>query len=189
MDSSQANQLRDTFGKIVGCIQQGNAAEAETRYRKAMKLQPNFIPVYINLSDLYQLQGMNDQSIKVLQNAIAHQPESATLQHALGLALVRQGDTSTAMESLKKAMKLDPQTARFGYVYGVALNSTGQAEQALIVLEETHLRHPTERNVLFALATINRDMGNRTEAIKWGEKLLEQNPGDESVHQLLKSLE
>ena len=41
MDSSEANQLRNSFGKIVGCIQQGNPAEAEALAQQIVRDNPN----------------------------------------------------------------------------------------------------------------------------------------------------
>ena len=38
MDSSETNQLRDTFGKIVGCIQQGKLAEAEALAQQILRI-------------------------------------------------------------------------------------------------------------------------------------------------------
>ena len=167
----------------------GNAIESENRYRKALKLDPGFVPVYINLSDLYRSQGLNPQATKVLKDAVAKLPDAAALHHALGLALVRQGNNTAAMSSLRKANELEPQTVRYGYVLGVALNSIGDPAGAIEVLGNTHQQHPQERDVIFALSTIHRDQGRRTEAIHWAEKLLQLNPGDNAANQLLESLQ
>jgi tetratricopeptide (TPR) repeat protein len=167
----------------------GEAGEAEKRYRRALKLDPNFSPAYVNLSDLYRAQGLNEQSLGVLQEALQRQPESADLHHSLGLAMVRRGDNQKALIALKTASELEPQTPRYAYVYGVALNSTGRSEKAIQVLTQAHNYHPRQRDIIFALATIYRDAGNRNEAVKWTHYLLEINPGDATAHELLKALE
>ena len=41
MDSSEINQLRDTYGKIVGCIQQGKSADAEDLAQQVLRDHPN----------------------------------------------------------------------------------------------------------------------------------------------------
>ena len=41
MDSSELNQLRDTYGKIVGCIQQGKPADAEELAQQVLRDHPN----------------------------------------------------------------------------------------------------------------------------------------------------
>ena len=85
-------------------------------------------------------------------------------------------------------MNLAPEIARYAYVYGVALNSTGQAVAGVSVLEASHSLHPNDREILFALATINRDMGRTTKAMNWAEKLMALNPADPGAQQLLQSL-
>ena len=51
-------------------MSRGNTSEADRRFRKALELDPGFIPVYINLSDLYRAQGLDERAIKVLRNAL-----------------------------------------------------------------------------------------------------------------------
>ncbi len=166
----------------------GDPLQAEQNFRRAIRLDPRFVPVYINLSDLYRAQGMHDQAVKVLKEGIAKQPGAAALHHSLGLALVRQGKTAAALAALIKAVHLAPEAARYAYVHGVALNSTGQAEAAISSLEEAHKLHPNDRDILFALTTINRDLNHKSIAERWAEKLLELNPSDTGAQQLLRSL-
>ena len=78
--------------------------------------------------------------------------------------------------------------ARYGYVLGIALNSTGQSDAAISTLEAVHDRHPNDRDVLFALATMERDRGNRERAIEWTNALLRLNPADPQAEQLLPQL-
>ena len=89
---------------------------------------------------------------------------------------------------MKKAVELDPETVRFAYVLGIALNSTGSAEEGIAALESAHNRRPGDRNILNALATINRDAGHKEAALAWAKKLLQLNPADAGAQQLLQSL-
>ena len=162
--------------------------QAEQKFRRAIRLDPEFVPVYINLSDLSRAQGLNDEALKVLNEGIVVQPNAPALHHSLGLALIRQGNATSALAALKKAVTLDPEAARYAYVYGVALNSTGEAEAAVTALEEAHGRHPNDRDVLFALATINRDLGRIEAATAWADQLLRLNPSDTAAQRLKQSL-
>lgn len=166
----------------------GDPIEAEQKFRKAIKLNPRFVPVYINLSDLYRSSGLNEQALKILHEGITQQPQAAVLHHSLGLAQVRQGNKVAALTALGKAVDLTPDAARYSYVYGVALNSAGQVEASISVLGKAHDLHPNNREILFALATINRDMGRTAQAMNWAEKLLALNPADPGTRQLLQSL-
>ena len=86
-------------------------------------------------------------------------PDNADVMHALGLLLVREKKVDEALILLKGAAERAPENARYAYVYGVALNTTGQTSKAIAVLESTQKRHPYDRDLLHALATINRDAG------------------------------
>jgi thioredoxin-like negative regulator of GroEL len=66
----------------------------------------------------------------------------------------------------------------------VALNSAGRAPDALRELEQAWRRHPNDRDLLVALATISRDAGDTEAALGWTERLLERNPADREAGQL-----
>ena len=71
---------------------------------------------------------------------------------------------------------IDPANARFAYVHAVALNSAGKPHEAIAVLEASHARHPADRDVLFALVTINRDAGRNDAALAWAGRLAAIDP-------------
>ena len=112
----------------------------------------------------------------MLRQALARSPDNAATVHALGLNLVRQGRTADAVAAFGRAAELAPTDPRFSYVYAVALNSTGHGEEALRLLEANQQRHPADRATLAALATINRDRGDRPAARAWAEKLAAVDP-------------
>jgi tetratricopeptide (TPR) repeat protein len=166
----------------------GDSGKAERHLRAGIRLDPGFAPAYINLSDLYRAHGMDDQAVKILGEGISANPGEGTLHHALGLTLVRQGNLPMALLALERATNLNDDVARYAYVYGIALNSSGQAGKAIVALETAQTQHPNDRDILFALTTINRDEDNLEAAVKWANKLLVLNPGDQNAQQLLESL-
>jgi len=105
------------------------------------------------------------------------------------LAQIRQGQEAGALASLTRAAELEPSHTRFAYVSAIALNSAGQSQDAVNTLEAAHQRHPGNAEILFALATINRDMGQKSTAREWAGKLLALDPGNEQARSLLDSLE
>jgi hypothetical protein len=48
----------------------GRLDAAEAEYYTAIRLQPMFVPAYINLSDPYRQQGRDDRVIETLQRAV-----------------------------------------------------------------------------------------------------------------------
>lgn len=75
------------------------------------------------------------------------------------------------------------------FVFGVALNSIGNSSKAIDVLENALEDHPYDRNLLFALATIQRDQGHFKKALNLAVQLVQNNPGISRYLQLKHQLE
>ena len=168
---------------------QGRTEEAERAYLKALELDPWFAPAAVNLADLYRVTQRDGDGEAVLRKALERMPEDAGLRHALGLTLVRLGRLPEALDELAHAAEQAPGQARFAYTYGVALYSDGDAGRALEVLAAAHERHPTDPDLLNALATMHRDSGRRSEALDYARKLLSLRPGDAGARRLVAELD
>jgi Flp pilus assembly protein TadD len=156
----------------------GETDKAVSAYKTATALNAAYIPAYVNLADFYRAQGREAEAENVLRQAVQVSPGNADVHHALGLSLVRQQRTDDGVEELRLAASLDAANARYIYVYAVALNSTGKPEQAIMVLQGAHNRHPHNRDILSALVAFHRDNGNQAAARRYAEKL--KKPGSES---------
>jgi len=166
----------------------GDLQGAEKAYHDALRLDPDFIPGLVNLADLYRQMDRDGEGLQLLQHAVEVDPLNGDVHHALGLLLARRRQLAPAIEELRRAAELRPDVARYAYVYAVGLHSAGRAEEAMAVLEETHRRHPANRDLLIALATFARDAGDRDAALRWATELLELAPGDPEAQALLADL-
>jgi tetratricopeptide (TPR) repeat protein len=146
-------------------------AKAESALKKAIELEDVFVPGYINLADIYRIQGKDAEAYGVLSEARQLAPDNADVRHALGLVLVRQNKTEQAVEELEAAARLMPENVRYAYVYAVALNSTGKPQEAIEQLQIAHERFPESIEVLQALVSFYRDAGNAFAAERYMKKL------------------
>jgi predicted Zn-dependent protease len=89
---------------------------------------------------------------------------------------------------LKRASILRPDEAGYAYTYAIGLNSTGDAARAVSALEDALKIHPYNRDILVALATIQRDRGKRAEALRYAETLMRLWPQDQSYKRLYQDL-
>ena len=167
----------------------GNLEAAESYYKTAIGLDPSFVPAYVNLNDLYRLQGRDAEGETLLREALGQYPESAELMHALGLTLVRLGRTEEALGLLEKAVGLRPDQGRLAFVYAVGLYDSGQRDRALEVLRDAHQRMPADREILSTLLAYSRQLGDTEQALVYAKKLLALVPGDGGLQQLVRELE
>ncbi|MFD2112680.1 cytochrome c3 family protein [Thiorhodococcus fuscus] len=166
----------------------GRSTEAELAYRKAIGLQPRFIPAYVNIAHLLSRLRREQEADGFLRSGLERNPESADLHHALGLSLVRQKKLDQALSPLARAVELAGDNARYSYVYAVALHSSGRQRQAIDVLEANRQRHPGDLESLSALVAFSREAGERENAIQYAQELQRLAPDDASVEQLIREL-
>lgn len=166
----------------------GRDQDAERAYRRALELQPRFIPAYLNLAQLLSGLQREQEAEGLLRRGLERDARSADLAHGLGLSLVRQGRSVEATAALARAAELAPENARYGYVYAVALQSSGRLAQALEVLEGAYQRHPRDLDILSALATFHRDQGNRQAALRYARELQSLMPSNPAAARLVQEL-
>ena len=106
MGSSGANQIRDSFGKIVGCIQQGKPAEAEALAQQVLRDHPNDPNILRVLGVALMRQGKFEDALKHLSTSVKIAPELADGHEQYGLALAALGQLNEAEESLQTALRL-----------------------------------------------------------------------------------
>ena len=161
---------------------------AETAYRAALELQPDFTQAAVNLADLYRIQGRDADGEKTLRQALALEPQNAAAHHALGLLLIRQKRLPEALTALAEAARLGSDNPRYGYVYAVALNGAGQGPRAIQTLEAVLTKHPNDRDTLLALAAFQRDAGNLEAAQSYARRWAILEPDNPEASALLKKM-
>ena len=132
--------------------------------------------------------GNNADALRYIRRAIDTTPAIGSLQHALGLALVRVGQHEEALIALRRAHVLEPANARFTYVYAIGLNSMGRTEEAVALLTRAHEEHPGDFDIGWGLATILRDAGDLNAALEVTAKLAETYPGNADLRSLFQAL-
>jgi Flp pilus assembly protein TadD len=168
--------------------QLGQLDEAEASYHTAIRLQPSFIPAYVNLADLYRAQNREGETEKLLRAALQVDLNHADVHHALGLSLVRQQRMKEGVAELAQAAEQRSDSPRYVYVYAVALHEMGEGRRALQILKTAHDKFPKDREILVALIQYNRSAGDIVTARQWAQKLVSLAPEDAGARKLLESL-
>lgn len=161
-----------------------DAAAAERALREALALDPGFVPAYVNLADPYRTLDRDADGERVPREGLGRAPESADLQHVLGLLLVRQRRHEAALRALGAAASAAPDNARHAYVYAVALHDAGRAREAVAELERSLRRNPVDRGVLIALVQVHAASGQTQAAATHARTLVSLEPGDPALRGL-----
>jgi tetratricopeptide (TPR) repeat protein len=154
---------------------------AKAELRTALLLDPYFTPAAVNLADLDRELGQEADGEAVLRAALRRSPDEASLLHALGLLMVRQGRSAAAFDLLAAAARAEPQNARYAYVYAIALNDAGRATAAISILKDTLKVHPYDRDSLAALVSFLDQAGDPATALVYAQRLSELEPADPDV--------
>lgn len=169
----------------------GRAGEAEAAYRQAVKIEPDAVPVWVNLGELLYQQNRIEEAETAFRSAVknASMEENRGIAHdALARFLIRQKRYDEGVAELKEAASRLPENAQVQYFLGVALNSTGKFEDALGYLRKAHELAPNNTEYLAGLATICRDAGRYDDAWEAARKLVALDPGNRQSQQLLEQI-
>jgi tetratricopeptide (TPR) repeat protein len=166
----------------------GDYRKAEASYRRALRLQPRFIPAYVNMAQFLSGRQREQEAEGLLRQGLKINPENADLNHALGLSLVRGKKADEALAVLAKAADQAPENARYSYVYAVALKSSGKLEESLRVLESANQRHRGDSDILSALITFNREAGRSEAVLRFARELATVMPDDPAIKALIREL-
>jgi predicted CXXCH cytochrome family protein len=161
-------------------LSRGEAARAESAYRKAIALDRRFVPAYVNLADLYRAGGRDADAESTLREGLQSVPAAAALHEALGLTLVRQNRGREALAEFAAAEKAAPDDPRHSFVYAVALHDAGRQAEAVRLLEAAARRNG-DRDVLLALVAFKREAGDLAGADRYLRALAAINPDDPAL--------
>lgn len=159
----------------------GREDQVEAALREALERDPAFFPALIMQAQWQeQYFRLPQVGLAILQKALTAYPQEASLQHALGLALVRQGKLVEALLAFTQAQQLAPDNSDYAYVLSIALHDSGEPEKARELLRKQLEADPANRQLRLALVSY---LGGQDpqEARMLMEQLREQNPDDPSV--------
>ena len=161
---------------------------AEQAYRRALAINPQFLPGILNLADLYRQLQRDDEARVLLDEAIRIAPETGSGYHALGLLETRAGNQDAALAALGKAAALESDGVRHRYVYAIALHDSGDGDAAIEQLRAVLRQAPDNPDILLALVTYSREAGRVGDARRYAQRLTRLDPANPAYRQLLDSL-
>lgn len=133
---------------------------AERAYKRALDIEPDFLPALLNLADLYRSLNSEDEARPLLERALRVAPDNANAQQAMGLYLVRKGDRDAALEHFAAAVEQPGAGPGNFYTYAVALDSAGRTDDAIAALAAASKRFPNTLELYYLQVSYMDKSGN-----------------------------
>ena len=132
----------------------GDLAGAETEYRRALELAPDFGGTMANLGSLYGRTGRLEEAVSVLSRAVKIEPKNLEARVNLGAALGKLGRLDAAIASLEEARGLGVRSPELLNAVGLAYAQKGETRRAVEALLESLDLLPDQPEVRSLLAEL-----------------------------------
>ena len=184
------NRLAHT---IVGLSQLRvkNLDDAESHLRKALELEPKFMPAYRHMAELLFARGNSEEAVKLLDRAVELEPRAAVTYYNRGIVLRALGRQEEALADFAKAVKIGVSTdqAKRSYVEsGLIQRGEGKFTEALASFEQAMELDPSYYLAKKNLAFTYYMMKDYQKAHYWFQQLQGIDPTDRDVAGALASL-
>jgi tetratricopeptide (TPR) repeat protein len=173
------------FNLAVVAADAGRAEEAEAAYRKALELDPYFLPARFNLATFLNSLGRNKDAEALLREGTELVPDQGELFFSLALLLAEMRRMRDATEAMQRAATLSPDRPRVHYNLGLLLQGQGrrvEAESAFLTAIE---RAPQDLEALHALVLFYEEGEEWTRALPHAERLAELAPEAPVIQELV----
>lgn len=110
--------------------QSGDLADAEAKYKRALKTEPKNVKAILGLARTYDEMGNSQQAIATYQQAVKLHPKDAMVYNDLGLCFGRRRELAPAQQMLQKAVEMEPGRANYRNNLAVVLVDMGRTSEA-----------------------------------------------------------
>ncbi|MDD1013893.1 tetratricopeptide repeat protein [Pseudomonas rubra] len=161
---------------------QGRDEQAMEQYRKALGMDPYFVPARVNLVTLANAAQRPDEAERLLRDgvALAKMPvaDRGNLAYMLALLLVERGQAEEALGWMEQAAEAVPGNPRIRYNQGLLLSRMQRRDEALQALRSGLQQSPDDPDLLYSLIYLHALAGEREQAFGYVQHLREVAPDD-----------
>jgi VWFA-related protein len=144
------DQTVAAFLRGIDLFTKGQLDQAATQLQIAAGPRREFFPAAFYLGALFAAAGRDQDAAGVWQLALGTEPRPAAVYTMAADARLRTGQAASAIDILKPAYERDPAQEEIARRLGMAFSMTGRHADALPVLDNYLVGHPTDQDMLFA---------------------------------------
>ncbi|MGA7108856.1 MAG: tetratricopeptide repeat-containing glycosyltransferase family protein [Terracidiphilus sp.] len=169
---------------LLGCreAEAGNAPSAIQYFERAVALEPNSIPILLDLGNAFANAGENLNAVKAYGKALKLDPNSGHAWINLGNVFFNLRDLAGAIGCYTNGVRLMPKEALPRYSLGRALSLAGKGAEALDHLSQACRLDPRHTDSWIALGKTHQHLGHWDEALSCFDRALEIVPGLAEAH-------
>jgi Tfp pilus assembly protein PilF len=173
-----------TLYKIAGASNAGlmQFDAAIDNYKQALKINPDYAEVYINMGNALKDKGDLEAAIENYKKALKINPDYAAAYINMGTILQNKGDLEAAIENYKKALKINPDYVAAYINMGTAMQNKGDLEAAIENYKKALKINPDYAEVYNNMGIVLKDKGDPEAAIENYKKALKINPDYAEVY-------
>lgn len=167
-------------GVILAAL--GRLPEAETSYRQALELQPDFVDTFNNLGECLRHQGRAAEAIAAYQQALRLAPNRFEFYSNLGNGWQHLGNFVEAEAAYRESLRLNPSYDQAYNNYGVTLQKLGRLDEAVAAFREALRLHPDYAEAYLNLGNALLEQEDKAAAEECYRQVLRVNPQMPEVH-------
>ncbi len=138
----------------------GRHDEAIARYRRAIDVQPDYVPAFNNLGVTLRAAGRTDEAIRAYRDGLALRDDYPDLHYNVANALLAVGRPDEAAAHLRKAAVGTPDSAGVQNNLGLALVEKGQLAEAAVAFERAAALDPASPKAWRNLGNVRASLGD-----------------------------
>ena len=165
--------------------QAGNLQQAETIYKKILKIKPNHFNTLHMLGVIcFQLKKY-DSAIQYIKRAIQFNPSNAGAYNNLGAALQEKGQLDDAITYYQKAIKINPNHIQAYHALAAALVCKWQLNEAINVNNKILQLNASDAHAYYRLGNILMTQSKLSEAEKCFKLAIQLKPDELKPYRFL----
>lgn len=159
----------------------GKLSNAERAYKKAIKINRNFVEAHNNLGNVLLHQGRLKEAYNAYRKALKILPEHPMLLNNVGNALQLQGENEKSIGWFEKAIEQNPGQANAHNNLGNALLALNRKREAVAAYKQAVRINPGLADTFHSLGVILFELNEPDQAIENFSQSLRINPAAEKT--------
>lgn len=180
---------------VLAAVGRGNSLfqldrpdEAIIFYRRAVEIAPQDANALFALGSALVIQGSEIEGREYLKQSLAIETHNARAHVNFGLTYFNTGSAKEAEIAARNALRIDDQLQIAQVLLGMALAEQGDLEGAAAALTKAVSSPAHNVEALFALASVQTALGNKTSAELALQRVLAETPDDSEARHLIDAL-